>query len=684
MPISYTPLTAIAVVLLMAGCSQPARNTPTTITTPDEKIGFNPDDLDPTIRPQDDFYAHVNNRWIESTEIPPEWSRYGTMQIVYERTEQQLKTIIQSAAANKATAGSNTRKTGDLYNSFMDAEQTEQLGLLPIEAELARINALQNHAELIRYFGHALAAGITVPINFYIDADAAQPDRALAYLWQDGLGLPDRDYYLSDSPQLAEIRRQYRTHIDKMFSLAGWDDDDGAAVVMRIEQQLAEQQWSRVQNRDREKIYRNKYTITAAETLSPEFDWQAFLNAGNFGSPDQFIIAQTDYFAALGQIVQSIPIEDWQIYLRFNTLRAFAPYLNEAMVNQDFDFRRRILRGQEQIRPRWKRGIRLVSTSLGEAIGEIYVEQYFPPDARQRVDTMIENLRTAFSQSIESLEWMTADTQQAAQKKLALFTAKIGYPDKWQDYAALEIKADDLIGNILRVREFEHREAVAKLTRPIDRSEWGMTPQTVNAYYRATLNEIVFPAAILQPPFFDFTADDAFNYGAIGAIIGHEFSHGFDDQGRKFDGMGRLADWWTDQDTSEYEARTTGLVNQYDAFQPLPDQAINGELTLGENIADLAGLIMAYRAWHILNGATEPPVIGGFSGAERFFIGYAAIWRTKVRDEYLREMLLSDPHSPPRFRVIGALRNMQEFYDTFAVTAGDGMYLPDEERVLIW
>ena len=684
MRISYISLITIAVALILAGCSQPARNTPATVEVPGRQIGFNPADLDPALRPQDDFYAYVNSRWIESTEIPPEWSRYGTMQIVYERTEQQLNAIVQKAAATKTAVDSNTRKTGDLYNSFMDIEQAEKLSLLPIEAELARIDALRSHDELIRYFGHALSAGITVPINFYIDADAAQPDQALAYFWQDGLGLPDRDYYLSDSPQLADIRKQYRTHIHKMFSLVGWNNVDGAEVVMRIEQQLAEQHWSRVQNRDREKIYSNKYTITAATTLSPEFDWQAFLEAGNFGSPDQFIIAQTDYFAALGQIVQSISIEDWRLYLRFNTLRAFAPYLNEAIVNEDFDFSRRILRGQEQIRPRWKRGIRLVSASLGEAIGEIYVEKYFPPDAKQRVDAMIENLRTAFSQSIDSLEWMSVDTQQAAQKKLALFTAKIGYPDKWQDYSMLRIDAEDLVGNVMRVRDFEHHEAVAKLTKPIDRSEWGMTPQTVNAYYRATLNEIVFPAAILQPPFFDFAADDAFNYGAIGAIIGHEFSHGFDDQGRKFDGQGRLADWWTDQDASEYEARTVGLINQYDAFQPLPDEGINGELTLGENIADLAGLIMAYRAWRILNGETEPPVIDGFSGAERFFIGYAAIWRTKVRDEYLREMLLSDPHSPPRFRVIGALRNMQEFYDTFDVAAGDGMYLPDEQRVLIW
>jgi len=670
--------------LITTGCSEPEQIVRTDNAVAKRQAGFDPAELDTTIRPQDDFYAYVNSRWIESTEIPPEWSRYGTMQMVYERTEQQLKSIVQEAATNEAAAGTDSRKTGDLYNSFMDIKRTERLGLKPLTPELSLIDALQSHDDVIRYFGHALSAGITVPLNFYIDADAAQPDRTLAYIWQDGLGLPDRDYYLSDSPQLADVRRQYRTHIRNMLDLAGWGSDAKTDVIIDIEEQIAEHHWSRVQNRDREKIYSNKFTINDAELLSPDFNWTAFLNSGNFGAPDRFIIAQTDYFAALGQIVRSIPVEDWRIYLRFNTLRSFAPYLNEAIVAEDFDFRRRILRGQEQIRPRWKRAVRLVNQSLGEVVGKIYVERHFPPDAKQRVDTMIENLRTAYGLSIDSLEWMTDDTKRSAQDKLALFTAKIGYPDQWKDYSLLEIDATDLVGNVRRTHEFEHHEAIAKLAKPVDRSEWGMTPQTVNAYYRATLNEIVFPAAILQPPFFDFAADDAINYGAIGAVIGHEFSHGFDDQGRKFDGRGRLADWWTENDAHEYETRSTGLVEQYDTFLPIPDQAVNGKLTLGENIADLAGLIMAYRAWRILVGDVNAPKIDGFSGDERFFIGYAVTWRTKMRDEFLREMLLSDPHSPPRYRVIGALQNMQEFYETYDVAVDDGMYLPEDERVRIW
>ncbi len=653
--------------------------------SPGQLSGFDRGDLDQAIRPQDDFYRHVNGRWMATTQIPPEWSRYGTMQIVYERAEEQIRVIVQEATRPNPAADPDQRKIGDLYNSFMDVERIETRGLQPIEPDLARIDAIRSHEDLVRYFGHALTTGITVPVNFYVDASADRPEQALAYWWQDGLGLPDRDYYLSDAPKLVEIRDRYRQHIIIMFELTDWPDGAAAAdTVIDIETQLAELHWTRVQNRDRETIYRNRFTIEAARQLSPGFDWPAFLIAGDFGTPDTFVIAQTDYFAALGRMLRSVPVTDWRQYLRFNTLRAFAPFLTESIVNEDFAFRQQILRGQETIRPRWKRGTRLTSESLGEAVGRVYTRRHFPPEAKQRVDRMIENLRAAFGQSIDSLDWMTDDTKAAARRKLALFTAKIGYPDEWQDYSDLTIDPADLVGNVRRVHEFEHREAVAKLVKPVDRSEWGMTPQTVNAYYRATLNEIVFPAAILQPPFFDFDADDAFNYGAIGAVIGHEFSHGFDDQGRKFDGQGRLADWWTDRDTREYQSRSAGLVEQYGAFFPLPDLAIDGELTLGENIADLTGLIMAYRAWRILIGEQGAPEIDGFSGDERFFIGFATIWRTKIRDEALREMLLSDPHSPPEYRVTGALRNMQEFYDAFDIGPGDGMYVPEQARIRIW
>jgi putative endopeptidase len=680
------PLLTIITAIGLLACSadSPAPATSTELDLP--KLGFNPQDLDASLRPQDDFFRYVNGKWLDSTEIPPEWSGYGIFQILYDRTEEQVKSLIESAAAGKTQVNDiDTRQIGDLYTSFMNEERVEALGISPIEPELERIAAIESHDDLIVYFGKALAAGIGVPLDFYIDADAADTDRTRAYIWQAGLGMPDRDYYLSDSAQLTEVREKYAVHIERMFELAGWEGGaEAAAIIPAVETKIAEAHWTRVQNRDREKIYQNKYSIESAADLSPGFDWRAFLESGRFGQPDEFILAQTDYFAKLGKIVREIPLDEWKTYLRFRVLKAFAPYLNDLIVQEDFDFQRRTLRGQEQPRERWQRGVQLVNQALGELVGQLYVAGHFPPAAKESVDTMITNLREAFRQSINSLEWMSDDTKMAAQEKLAKFTSKIGYPDKWKDYSSLDIDPGDLVGNVRRSNMHAHQREVDKLGKPVDRTEWGMTPQTVNAYYRPTMNEIVFPAAIMQPPFFDPDVDDAVNYGAIGSIIGHELSHGFDDQGRKFDGRGMLADWWTAADGIEYEKRSAGLVAQFDAYRPIPDQNINGKLTLGENIADLAGLVVAYRAWKILQQGQKAPVIDGFTGDQRFFIGYAQAWRSKSREEAMRERLLSDPHSPPRYRVNGILPNMTEFYDAFDVRDGDGMYLPAEVRVKIW
>ncbi|MFW2403599.1 MAG: M13 family metallopeptidase [Gammaproteobacteria bacterium] len=648
--------------------------------------GFDPADLSAEVRARDDFFDFVNGPWSARTAIPADYSRYGEMDVLQQSTEKQLRALIEETTAleNRPT-GSDEQKIADLYLSFMDEARAEELGVTPLEEELARIEALENHDQLIEWFGHALVTSITVPINFYIDADAAAPDRNLAYMWQDGLGLPDRDYWLEDAENLVSVREKYVAHIVRMHELAGWPDGAIAAgQIADIEKRIAQAHWTRVQNRDRERIYSNKFARQQAAELSPDLDWPSLLAAGGFGDPDVFIIAQTDYFAGLGALVRDIPMEAWRNYARFRTLKAFAPYLNADIVLENFDFERRTLRGQQELRPRWKRGVYFVSGSVGEMIGKAYVERHFPPEAKQRVDTMIENLRDAFRNSIDALDWMSDETKAAAQEKLAAFNAKIGYPDVWRDYATLDVVAGDLVGNVSRAREFEHNRHVSKLGKPVDRSEWGMTPQTINAYYRPTWNEIVFPAAILQPPYFDVTVDDAFNYGAIGAIIGHEFSHGFDDQGRKFDGTGRLQDWWTEADAATYEARSGGLVAQADAFEALPGQNINGKLTLGENIADLAGLVVAYRAWQLLLDGKEAEVIEGFTGPERFFIGYGVAWRSKMRDEYMLKMLISDPHAPPRFRVNGILRNMPDFYNAFDVVEGDGMYLPAEERIEIW
>jgi len=677
------------VTAFLAACGADSPSEPATETTQPTvlpALGFDPGDLNDTIRPQDDFFGYVNGKWAENTEIPAEWSRYGVAQELYEETEQQLRSLIEgTTGADSEPDDFDTHKIGDLYTSFMNEQIAEELGIEPLAPELERIEALRTHDDLIQYLGYALQAGIQVPIDFYIDADAANTDRSLAYIWQSGLGLPDRDYYLSDSETLTEIREKYATHIDRMFDLADWEGGaDAAILIPAIEKKIAEQHWSRVQNRDRAKIYSNKFSIDAADELSPNFDWASFLQAGDFGQPEQFIVAQTDYFSELGNIIQEIPLDQWKTYLRFKTLKAFAPYLNLDIVEEDFDFQKRILRGQEKNRDRWKRGVRLVNYSLGEMLGELYVAQHFPPESKESIDTMIANLREAFRESIDSLEWMSDETKEAAQEKLAKFTSKIGYPDKWKDYSRLLISPDDLVGNVRRSTMHIHAREVQKLSKPVDRTDWGMTPQTVNAYYRPTMNEIVFPAAILQGPYFDAGVDDAVNYGAIGSIIGHEFSHGFDDQGRKFNGKGELSDWWTDVDAGEYENRSAGLIAQFDEFQPLPDQNVNGALTLGENIADLAGMIVAYRAWKILRQGNESPVIDGFTGDQRFFIGYAQGWRSKQREESLREKLLSDPHAPARYRVIGALRNMPEFYAAYDVKEGDGMYLPPEERVKIW
>jgi predicted metalloendopeptidase len=649
-------------------------------------LGFNPDEFSRTVRPEEDFYAYVNGPWVEQTEIPAQRSSYGAISALYEQTESQVRDIIEQATANSAReSGSDAQKIGDLYTSFMAEERAEELGLSPLDEEFARIDALQTHDDVIHHMARALTMGIEVPVKFYIDGNASNPDQNLAYLWQDGLGMPDRDYYLQDNDSLAEIREAYQAHISRMFDLAGWQSAaQAAATIVALEQQLAEKHWTRVQNRDRERIYNNKYTLAEAAALSPGFDWAGFLTAAGFGQPEQFVIAQTDYFEVLGNIVRETAVADWQTYLRFKTLKGFAPFLNDAIVQEDFGFQRRTLRGQQEIRLRWKRGVRLVNQSLGELVGKEYVARHFSLQSKQRVAKLVENLREAFRQSVNELDWMSAETKVAAIAKLDRFSKKIGHPEKWKDYSALQIRPNDLVGNVQRARQWEHFREVDKLSKPVDRSEWGMTPQTVNAYYRPTWNEIVFPAAILQPPFFHPDADDAINYGAVGALIGHEFSHGFDDQGRKFDGDGRLNDWWTAPDAAEYEARSDGLVKQYSAFQPLPDQSINGELTLGENIADLAGLTIAFRAYQLsLHGGPAPKIME-FTGAHRFFIGYAQTLRGKIREAYLRERLIRGPHSPYEYRVNGVVPNMAEFYSAFNVRSPDGMYLPPDERVKIW
>jgi predicted metalloendopeptidase len=651
----------------------------------ESRLGFDPADLSRTVRAQDDFFDYVNGPWSDVTPIPPEWPAYGAMQIVQERGEAQLRKLIERATDPSRKRSADEVQLGALYTSFMDESRVERLGATPLAPELARIDALASHEDVMRYFGRAIAIGVEVPVNFFIETDARDPTRNMPYFWQDGLGVPDRDYYLKETDAYARVRDAYRAHIEKLLDLVGIPNGaEAAKTITAIELDLAKHQWSSTANRDRERIYNNRFTLRQAAELAKELDWRAMLTAGEFPTDGTFVIAQDDYFASLGKIVRARPVADWQTYLRFKYVKAMAPYLDSAVVAENFDFEGRTLRGQEQLRPRWKRGVQLANSALGELVGKLYVAEHFPPDSKARIQSMVDSLSRAFGVSIDSLAWMSAPTKAAAHEKLARFKSKIGYPDKWRDFSGLVIEADDLVGNVQRSRLFEHRYYVGKLGKPVDRTEWDITPQTVNAYYRPTFNEVVFPAAILQPPLFDPNADDATNYGAIGAVIGHEFSHGFDDQGRKFDGDGRLRDWWSPGDAEEYVARSRKLVQQYSQFKPLPDEALNGELTLGENIGDLAGLMVAYRAYHLSLGGRPAPVIDGFTADQRFFIGYAQAWRGKMRDELLREIVSSDPHAPNRFRVIGVLRNVDAFYRAFDVKPGDGMYLSPEERVTIW
>jgi len=677
----------IAAALLsttLAGCSTPD-NAPPQSTG---QLAFNPEELSDGMRPQDDFYGHVNSSWQQQTDIPAEWPRYGVVIKLVERTEQQIRTLIDELNEAEHDDGTEAQKISDLYLSFMDQETIEARGLQDLQNDFERIDAISSYDDIPRYMGNALADGITGPADFYIDVDGNNPDKNLIYFWQSGLSLPDRDYYLTDNDKFNLIREQFGQHIKQLFEIAGLQDaEEAASSIPKIEKALAEIQWTRVKSRDRETIYSNKFDNRNAQQLTQEFDWNEFTNAigaGDALSESVHVIAQTDYFAGLGPVIKRFTVEEWQHYFRLRLLKHYAPYLSKDIGDENFSFDGKILRGQQEQRPRDKRAIRLVNRAGGEMLGKLYVERYFPPAYKQRMEELVENLRAAYAMSINELEWMSPVTKDAALLKLKAFNSKIGYPDKWRDYSKLQISQTDLSGNVRRANRFEHKRQIAKLSQPVDRSDWGMTPQTVNAYYRPTFNEIVFPAAFLQKPFFDPDADDAHNYAAIGSVIGHEFSHGFDDQGRKFDAKGRLRNWWTDADAERFEQLSAGLVAQYNAFQPLPDVNLNGELTLGENIADLAGLVTAWKAYKLsLNGA-DAPVIDGYTAEQRFFIGYALSNRSKWRDEFLRKILLSDPHSPDRYRVMGVLPNIELFYQTFDVNEGDDMYLAPDERVKIW
>lgn len=659
------------------------------------RTGLDLDDLDPATRPQDDLYRHINGKWIATHEIPADRAMDGSFRTLHDQAEEHVRDIIEEAGRN-AAAGDGTgveHKVGAVYASFMDEAAVQAAGLAPLRTDLALIDGATTQAELTGALGALQRTGAGGAVGFWVDNDSKDPERYVVFLHQDGLGLPDESYYRDE--QYAQVLAAYRPHVARMLRLGGVAADEAqadelAGRVVALETQLAASHWDVVKDRDADLTY-NPMTLTALAERAPGFDWRAWATAlgAPEGSLDSVVVREPDFAEGFAALWQQLPLDDWKAWLAYHVVSARAPYLTDELVEANFDFYGRTLTGAQELRARWKRGVALVQGVLGEAVGEVYVARHFPPAHKQRMDELVGNLIEAYRESITGLEWMGEETRAKALAKLDAFTPKIGYPVKWRDYSALDVSADDLLGNVRRASAFEQDRELGKIGRPIDRDEWFMTPQTVNAYYNPGMNEIVFPAAILQPPFFDAEADDAVNYGGIGAVIGHEIGHGFDDQGSKYDGTGRLEDWWTEDDRAEFEKRTSALVAQYDAFSPTQldgSHRVNGSLTIGENIGDLGGLSIALKAYRIALGRPldEAPVIDGLTGVQRVLLGWAQVWRTKGRDAEIIRRLATDPHSPDEFRCNGVVRNVDEFYAAFDVQPGDGLYLAPEERVRIW
>ncbi|MFJ1471083.1 M13 family metallopeptidase [Massilia orientalis] len=642
--------------------------------------------IDPAVRPQDDFYEYLNGKWMKTVEIPADKSSWGSFAKLRDDTLPQLRGIIEKAAAGNPAKGTDAQRIGDYYASFMDEAKLEQLGITPLNGELAKIAALKDKSELPALLAHLGKIGVNVPYDFGIHQDNKDSTKYVADIYQSGLGMPDRDYYLkADDAKLADAKAKYLTHVEKTLALAG--DKNAAAnakAIVDFETELAKVQWTKVELRDPIKAY-NKVPLADMGKVAPDYDWNGYLQAtGIAGKTTYVIVSQPTYLKGFAEISNKTSLDTWKAYLTMHLVDAYASYLNKAFVDERFDFYGKTLSGVKEMEPRWKRGVGAIERSQGESLGKLYVAEYFPPERKARMEALVKNLLVAYKQSIDKLDWMSPATKKEAQAKLAKFTPKIGYPNKWKDYSALVVSRDDLVGNVMRSRDVEYNRELNKLGKPIDRDEWGMTPQTINAYYNPEMNEIVFPAAILQPPFFDAKADDAVNYGGIGAVIGHEISHGFDDQGAQYDGDGNLRDWWTAADHKNFEAKTKMLVNQYNQFEPIKGYHVNGELTLGENIADNSGLAIAYKAYKISLKGKKAPVIDGLSGEQRLYMGWAQVWRTKMREQQQIVQVKTDPHSPGQFRANGTLRNQPGFYDAFKVKQGDKMYLAPQERVIIW
>ena len=638
------------------------------------------------VRPQDDLFRHVNGVWLRDAEIPADRARFGAFDELRMESEDRVRKIIDECAASAATPGSNARKIGDVYRSFMDEKRIEELGVSPIAKELSEAQSISSIDDLASFLGTQWTRGMSGIFGSFIYADFKDSTTHIAYVSQSGISLPDESYYREAEHE--SVRTAFIAHMTKMFELAGIADAGGHAKrVIELETQIASYHWDRVKLREAELNY-NKMSFTELQDLSGTFNWELWLEKSQIpsGAFDTLIVRQPPFFEGLSTLMSNFNAAAWQSWLMWNIISEAASYLSSAFVEENFDFFGRTLSGTPEMKERWRRGGSLVEGFLGEAIGELYVEKYFPPAAKQRMLQLVDNLMVAYKQSITDLDWMTEETKEKALVKLSKFVPMIGYPDKWRDYSALEIKADDLIGNLHALAKFELDYMLAKIGKSVDRDEWGMTPQTVNAYYNPVMNRIVFPAGILQAPFFDLEADDATNYGGIGAVIGHEVGHGFDDQGSKYDGDGNINNWWSEKDLSEFENRTKSLIDQYDVLRPeaAPDVHVNGALTIGENIGDLGGLTIAYKAYKIALEGKKSEVLSGLSGEQRLFFNWARVWRGKSRPDEARRLITIDPHSPAEFRCNQIVKNLDEFCDAFGVVEGDELFMPKEERVRIW
>ena len=640
--------------------------------------------MDTTVRPGDNFQMYVNGTWIRTTEIPADKSSYGIGRMLSDKAQEDVKKIIEDASSAGKPAGTDEQKVGDLYASYLDMKRRDELGMSPIQPELQRIDAIGGYDALADYFGYASIYGFGTPMQMFVESDMKNPTIYSLYVYQGGLGLPDREYYVSDGDKFPEIRKAYVEHMTRMFELAGIANGKKlAADVMALETKIANKHLKKEETRDVVKMY-NNYSVDSLDEVMSKFDFRKFLSGSGVTDLERIIISQPTYVLALNDLVAGTPLDSWKAYLKWNVINARASQLTTAMDEQNFKFYGTTLTGRTEQQPAWRRGVEVVNNNLGEVVGKVYVEKHFPAEAKERMNKLVGNLIEAYKASINELDWMGAETKMQALDKLSKFTPKIGYPDEWKDYSAVTITKDNLVGNLQSAGLANHKEQLAKIGKPIDKAAWQMNPQTVNAYYDPTKNEIVFPAAILQPPFFDLNADDAVNYGAIGAVIGHEIGHGFDDQGSTFDGDGVLKNWWTDQDKEEFKKRTQALVEQYNEFKVFADLNVNGEFTLGENIGDLGGLSIALKAYRMsLNGQPEP-VMDGFTGTQRVFLGWGQAWRHKAREQSLRMQVNTDPHSPSKFRVNGVVRNIPEFYEAFGIQPGDSLYLAPEKRVKIW